>query len=175
VVKNKKAIFFDRDGTLIKSFVSKKKQPVAIKKLKDFKLIKNVKFVVNQLSKKYYIIVITNQPDVSRGRNSKENVIKINLKLQEVLKIDKIYTSYSDNDKNYLRKPNPGMIYLAKKNFKLNLQNSYVVGDRDKDIFAGKKAKCKTVLIKKIYNNKNLSKPDFKIKNFKELLRIIKS
>ena len=71
MVKINKAIFFDRDGTLIKTFVSKRNIPKAIKNLKDFKLLNNVKFVVNKLAKKYKIIVITNQPDVSRGKNSK--------------------------------------------------------------------------------------------------------
>ena len=173
-MKNKKAIFFDRDGTLIKTFVSKKNIPMAIKKCKDFKLIKNTKSVIQKLSKKYLIIVITNQPDVSRKKNSKKNVIKINSKLREVLKVNKIYTSYSDNDKNYMRKPNPGMIYLAKKKFGINIKKSFVVGDRHKDIMAGKKVKCKTVMLKKKYNNFKFSKPDFIIKDFKELLNIIK-
>ena len=174
MVKSNKAIFFDRDGTLIKTFVSKKNIPIAIKKFKDFKLIKNTKYVIQQLSKKYLIIVITNQPDVSRGKNSKKNVLKINFELSKILNIDKIYTSYSDNDKNFMRKPNPGMIYLAKKNFNINLNRSFVVGDSHKDIFAGKNAKCKTILLKKKYNNYNFSKPDFVIKDFIELLNIIK-
>jgi len=174
VVKIKKAIFFDRDGTLIKTFVSKNNNPVAIKILKDFRLIKNTKSVIKKLSNKYLIIVITNQPDVSRGKNKKKNVISINNKLKKVLKINKIYTCYSKDDKNYMRKPNPGMIYLAKKQFKLNLKKCFVVGDRDKDIKSGKKAGCKTVLLKKKYNNFNYSNPDFVIYNFKELLNIIK-
>ena len=115
MVKINKAIFFDRDGTLIKTFVSKRNIPKAIKNPKDFKLLNNVKFVVNKLAKKYKIIVITNQPDVSRGKNSKKNVEQINLKLSHILKIDKIYTCYSSNDKNYMRKPNPGMILDAQK------------------------------------------------------------
>ncbi len=174
MVKINKAIFFDRDGTLIKTFVSKRNIPKAIKNLKDFKLLNNVKFVVNKLAKKYKIIVITNQPDVSRGKNSKKNVEQINLKLSHILKIDKIYTCYSSNDKNYMRKPNPGMIFLAKKKFKLKLNKSFVVGDRDKDILTGKKADCKTILINKKYNNSQISNPNYTIKNFKELLKIIR-
>ena len=73
-----------------------------------------------------------------------------------------------------MRKPNPGMILAAKKKFKLKLKKSYVVGDRDKDIIAGKKAKCRTILINKKYNNPKISNPDNTIKNFKELLTIIK-
>ena len=71
--------------------------------------------MIEKLSKKYLIIVITNQPDVSRGKNTKNNVVKINSKLMDCLKIDNIYTSYSSDDKNYMRKPNPGMIKFKKK------------------------------------------------------------
>mgnify|MGYP001184255487 CR=1 FL=1 len=170
---HKRAIIFDRDGTLIKTFITKKNEPAAIKKLKDFKLLSNVKSVIKILSKKFLIIVFTNQPDVSRGKNTKANVKEINLKLAEVLKINKIYTCYSDNNQNYMRKPNPGMIYAAKKKFNLNLKESFVVGDRNKDILAGKKANCITILIKKKYNKKNSSNPDYIVSDFKELLKII--
>ena len=170
---HKRAIIFDRDGTLIKTFITKKNEPAAIKKLKDFKLLSNVKSVIKILSKKFLIIVFTNQPDVSRGKNTKANVKEINFKLAEVLKINKIYTCYSDNNQNYMRKPNPGMIYAAKKKFNLNLKESFVVGDRNKDILAGKKANCITILIKKKYNKKNSSNPDYIVSDFKELLKII--
>ena len=173
-MRKHKAIFFDRDGTLIKTFVSKNNTPIAIKKYKDFKLIKKTKSVIQKLSVKYLIIVITNQPDVSRGKNSMRNVIKINSELIKVLKINKVYTSYSDNDKNFMRKPNPGMIYLAKKQFNIDLKASFVVGDTHKDVLAGKKAKCKTILLKKKYNNFKFSQPDFAISDFDELLNIIK-
>ncbi len=73
-----------------------------------------------------------------------------------------------------MRKPNPGMIFLAKKKFKLKLNKSFVVGDRDKDILTGKKADCKTILINKKYNNSQISNPNYTIKNFKELLKIIR-
>ncbi len=174
MVKLKKALFFDRDGTLIKTFVSKENIPIAIRYIKDFRLLKNVKSVIEQLSKKFIIIVITNQPDVSRGKNSKKNVIKINLKLQKLLKISKIYTSYSKNNNNFLRKPNPGMIYLAKKEFNISLKQSFVIGDRNKDIIAGKRAGCKTVLLIKKYNNYKVSQSDYIIKDFKNLLKITK-
>ncbi len=90
------------------------------------------------------------------------------------MKIDDIFTSYSANDSNRMRKPNPGMIYFAKKKHKINLEKSFVVGDTYKDILAGQKAKCKTVLLKKKYNQIQKYKPDYVIKNLKDLLKIIK-
>ena len=105
MVAYKKAVFFDRDGTLIETFFSKKKKiPIAIKHIKDLKIVKGSKEVINKLSKKYLILIITNQPDVSRGKNTRQNVIKINLKLKNVLKIDDIFTSYSSDDRNFYEK-----------------------------------------------------------------------
>ena len=60
----------------MKRFFQKRKIPVAIRDIKDFKIIKGCKKVIEKLSKKYLIIVITNQPDVSRGKNTKNNVVK---------------------------------------------------------------------------------------------------
>ncbi len=174
MVNKKKAIFFDRDGTLIKTFVSKQNKPVAIKKVKDFRLLKNSKKIVKILSSKYKIFVVTNQPDVARRKNSKKNVININNKLKSILDIDDIYTSFSKNNKNYFRKPNPGMIFRAKKKYKINLNKSFFIGDTDKDIIAGKKGNCKTILLKKKYNKFHNSKPDFIVQNLKEILNIIK-
>lgn len=174
-MRYKKAVFFDRDGTLIKTFISKKNIPIAIRNHKDLKLLKNTKQVILKLSKKYLIIVITNQPDVSRGKNSRKNVIKINSELIKKLPITKVYTCFSDDDNNFMRKPNPGMIYSAKKKFNINLKKSFVVGDSHKDILAGKNAKCKTILLNKKYNNSKFSQPDFSIDKFNELLKIIKS
>tara|TARA_A100001011_G_scaffold396952_1_gene496486 strand:- start:740 stop:1267 length:528 start_codon:yes stop_codon:yes gene_type:complete len=174
VVNKNKAIFFDRDGTLIKTFISKKNKPIAIRKLKDFRLLRNTKKVIKILSTKYKIFVVTNQPDVARGKNLKKNVIDINNKLKSILDIDDVYTSFSENNKNYFRKPNPGMIFLAQKKYHINLNNSYFVGDTDKDIIAGKKGYCKTILLKKKYNKFHESKPDFLVKSFKEILNIIK-
>ena len=168
-----KAVFFDRDGTLIKTFV-KKNKPLAINNIKDLKLFNNAKFVIDRLSKNYKIFIITNQPDVARGLNSKKNVIEINSKLKKLLSLNKIYTSYSSNDENYFRKPNPGMILKAKKEFNLNLKKSYVIGDREKDIIAGAKAGCKTILIKKSYNNHKTIKCSHLINKLKDILRIIK-
>ena len=61
--------------------------------------------------------------------------------------------SYSDDDKDYFRKPNPGMIIRIKK-YKLDLKKCFMVGDRWRDIDAGHKANCKTILIE-IITKKN--------------------
>ena len=66
------------------------------------------------------------------------------------------------------------MLKEASKKYKINLKNSFVIGDRWKDIDAGKKANCKTTFIDKGYSEK-LRKPDYVIKNFYGINKIIKS
>ena len=73
-----------------------------------------------------------------------------------------------------MRKPNPGMIIQAQKKFNIDIKNSFFIGDRDKDIKCGKKVGCKTILLKKNYNNVEKIKPDFAVNNLKEVLKVIK-
>jgi len=174
VVKQKKAIFFDRDGTIIKSKIFKKK-PIAIKKLKECKIFPSARKLLSKLKKEYFIFLITNQPDVARKQNSKKNVTEINDHLKKKLPIKKIYTCYCDNDKCVFRKPNSGMIKHASKKYNLDLSKSYVIGDRWKDIEAGKKANCKTIFIDKKYNEKLRSKPDYFVSSLSEVGKIFKS
>ncbi len=119
-------------------------------------------------------MLFTNQPDVKRKKNSKINVENINSFLKKKLSLDYILVNYSDDEKNYFRKPNPGMLFYAKKKFDIDLKNSYVVGDRWRDIDAGHAANCKTIFIDKNYNEKLNSKPDFVVKNIKEIVKHIK-
>ena len=119
-------------------------------------------------------MLLTNQPDVKRKKNSKINVENINLYLKKKLFLDYILVDYSDDENSYFRKPNPGMIFFAKKKFDLDLEKSYVVGDRWRDIDAGFAANCKTIFIDKSYDEKLNHEPDFRVKNFKQILRYIK-
>ena len=173
-MRNKKALFFDRDGTIIKSKLSNNNKPIAIKELKECKIFPSVKKILNTLKKDYLIFLITNQPDVSRGKNTKKNVIEINKFLKKSLPIKKIYTCYCENNKCKFRKPNSGMLRDASNKYKINLNESFVVGDRWKDIEAGKNENCRTIFIDKSYNEKLKTRPDFSVRNFSELRKIFK-
>ena len=173
-MSDKKAIFFDRDGTIIKTKISKEKKPIAIKNLKECRIFPSVLKILNKLKKNYLIFIITNQPDVFRKKNTRKNVIEINKYLLKKLPINEIYTCYCDNDVCNFRKPNNGMLIKASKKYKINLSKSFVVGDRWKDIETGKMTKCKTIFIDKKYNEKTKSKPDHYIKNFYQLNKIFK-
>ena len=119
--------------------------------------------------------MITNQPDVSRGLNTKKNVNEINNFIKKKIGLDDIYVCFSKNDKNFRRKPNPGMLIDAKKKWNISYKKSYLVGDREKDIKAGNKLRIKTIFF---FNNNNKEKKqiksNFKITSLKQIYSIIK-
>ncbi len=174
MVKNRNAIFFDRDGTIIKTKISPKKKPLAIKSLKECKIFPSAKKILSKLKKNYLLFIITNQPDVARKQNLKKNVIEINNYLKKKLPIKKIYTCYCDNKNCKFRKPNIGMLKDASKKYNIELKDSFVIGDRWKDINTGKNAGCKTIFLDKNYNEKLRSKPDYLIQNLFQLKKIFK-
>ena len=90
MVKKRKAIFFDRDGTIIKTKISKDNKPIAIKNLNECKIFLSTKKILKKLKQNYLIFVITNQPDVARKKNLKKNVTEINRYLKNQLPIKKI-------------------------------------------------------------------------------------
>ena len=167
------AIFFDRDGVLIEAPLINKK-PTSVQSLKDVKLCKNILEICKYYKKNYYLIMVTNQPDYSRGVNSKKNIVNINNFLKKKLNLDMIYVCYSDNEKCIDRKPNPGMLLKAKKKYKINLKKSFMIGDRWRDVGAGNRAGCRTVFIDRNYSEKLIYKPNYSIRKLKDILLIIK-
>lgn len=168
-----KAIFFDRDGIMIKAPI-KNGYPKSIKTIHEIKIIPGIKKICISLKKKFKLIMITNQPDFERKENTKKNINCINNYLKSYLKLDSVYVCYSNNEKCKDRKPNPGMILKAKKKYNLNLKSCYVVGDRWRDIDAGNNAGCKTIFIDYKYKEKIKSKPNFttnKVSNIMQYIR----
>lgn len=167
------AIFFDRDGVLIDAPIINR-IPASVQTVEEVKLCKNILEVCNYYKSNYYLIMVTNQPDYSRGVNSKKNIININNFLKKKLNLDMIYVCYSDNDKNIDRKPNPGMLLKAKKKYKINLKKSFMIGDRWRDIGAGNRAGCKTIFVDRNYSEKLIYKPNYSIRKLKDIFLIIK-
>lgn len=171
-MKTDSAIFFDRDGVLIKAPIVNG-LPKSSQTIQEIILCEGIVDFCKFFKKRYKLIMITNQPDVERGINTKENILKINSFLKETLLLDDVYVCYSADDKCYDRKPNPGMLEKAAKKHIINSNKSYFIGDRWRDIQAGKKFGCKTIFIDREYDEILNVKPDFKVKNIKEIFDII--
>ncbi len=173
-MSNNKAFFFDRDGVLNKAII-KNGKPYPPKNLLELEIEKFSKEIIIFLKKlNYKIFVFTNQPDVSRKTIKKKDAVKINNFIKKKLQIDELFVCYCSVNSCFRRKPNPGMIYEAKKKWDINLKKSFVVGDRFKDIEAGANAGVMTIYINKSYKEKKPHNSNFVIKSLKEIKKIIK-
>lgn len=158
-INNKqKAIFLDRDGTINK-YVG------FLKDINDFELIEGVSQAIKLINdSEYLVIVITNQPVVARGEVSFEDLKMIHNKMETLLGndgayIDGLYVCPHHPDSGFpneikelkiecdCRKPKPGLLFKASKEYNIDLSSSWMIGDSENDILAGKNAGCKTVLI----------------------------
>lgn len=185
--KVKRAVFFDRDGIIVKPVNGE-----APTKVSDLELISETIPVIFRLQKMgYKIIVVSNQPDVALGvidEKTKRGLVKKFEKLlkEARVKVDTIYYCFHHTKgviKKYTRncschKPKPGMLLKAKRAFDLDMGISFIVGDRASDIVAGKKAGVRTILLdpknaQKDYLTLHNIKPDYTINSIKETLKII--
>lgn len=144
----KKAIFLDRDG-VINKLVTRNGKAQAPYCLDEFALYPGVEEACLKLkNSNYLMIIVTNQPDVARGWVKMESVEIINNRIRELLPIDDIKICFHVNsDKCECRKPMPGMLLVAAKEWGIDLAQSYMVGDRYGDVAAGLQAGCKTILV----------------------------
>lgn len=158
-----KFIFLDRDGviTIEREHLHKKSDVEIIPRSAEAIKILN--------DNNYRVIVITNQPVIARGLCTLQELAEINEHMSSLLakkgaKLDKIYFCphhpKAGNNPEYTkdcdcRKPKPGMILEAQKDFKIqDLSKFYMIGDKMSDIYAGKAAGCKTILVKTGYGGK---------------------
>jgi D-glycero-D-manno-heptose 1,7-bisphosphate phosphatase len=101
------------------------------------------------------LVVVSNQPDVARGKQTRGAVEAINLELCRRLPLDSVRVCYHDTgDRCACRKPAPGLLLAAAAELGLDLQRSFMVGDRPSDVEAGRRAGCRTVLVTDPRNGK---------------------
>src|SRR5690348_16261993 len=143
-----RAVFLDRDGVLIRNEV-RNGRPYAITDGDPVEIIDGVKEACVSLSALgFLLIMITNQPDVATGRTSQGFVENTNAYLVKELGLDDVQVCmHTDDAKCACRKPKAGMIFAAAAKFDIELARSIMVGDRWRDIEAGKRAGCRTILI----------------------------
>jgi D-glycero-D-manno-heptose 1,7-bisphosphate phosphatase len=96
----------------------------------------------------FVLVVVTNQPDVARGTQRQEVVEAINRAVAALVSVDDVRVCYHDDaDACACRKPAPGMILAAAEAWHIDLASSFMVGDRWRDVEAGQRAGCQTVLV----------------------------
>lgn len=157
-----RAVFLDRDGTINEDthYLSSPEQ---------IKILPNTIEGLKKLQTEFLLIIVSNQSGIGRGYFTENQLKKINNKLlndlkNEGVKITKIYYApYYEHSKipkyrtgEFLRKPNPGMLFLAQKEFNLDLSASWIIGDKESDILAGVNANLKGYIY--IKNSKSFEK-----------------
>jgi len=170
----RKAVFLDRDGVINQAII-KNGKPYPPSSISELKIITGVKEALEDLREAgFLLIVVTNQPDVARGATDKLLVETINNTLISQLPLDDVFVCYhDDNDKCDCRKPLPGLILQASSKYNIDLNNSFMIGDRWRDIDAGKNASCKTMWINAGYDERQPESPDFEVLSLKEAANII--
>ena len=167
----KKAVFFDRDGVLNKSF-KKRGKPFAPLKFKKFYIYKNLEKKIDKLREKNYLLyVVTNQPDFNK--KNKVELNKMHYKLMKKFKFNKIFCSFAKNDFSKNKKPNTGMVNHILLRKSLDLTKSFVIGDRWRDIDFAYNIKCKSIFIDRKYSEKLNNKPNYICKSTSQAINII--
>lgn len=172
---NNAAVFLDRDGVINEVVFHDGKKPSSPWKFEEFKLVRGIKKPLEKLSLKgYYLFIVSNQPDISRGHIEDGTTEMINETIYKRLQIDDIFVCpHDDHDQCICRKPKPGMLIELSHKWDVDLKNSFLIGDNWKDMGAGKAAGCVTILIDKLYNKEVIS--DFRVKNIEHAVNVINS
>ena len=170
----KRAVFLDRDGVLNRAVVRDGK-PYPPAGLEDFELLPGVEGAAAALrAAGYLLVVVTNQPDVATGKQRREVVEAMHERLRAGGLCDDIRACYhTDADGCDCRKPKPGMLLAAARELKIDLPRSHMVGDRWRDVAAGKAAGCTTYFIDYGYAESQAEHPDAVVSSLADAARKI--
>ena len=184
-MSSKRAVFLDRDGVINteKNFILHSE---------DLEFIEKSPEAIRKINNSCFLaIVVTNQSAVARNLLSFEELERIHNKLEDELNklgsyLDAIY--YCPHHPDYdiakgnpgfikdcdCRKPNPGMLYMAAEKYNIDLKQSYLIGDSERDIIAGRQAGCTTIGVR---TGKDISRsgvrPDYVFRNLLESVEFI--
>jgi len=169
---SRRAVFLDRDGVL-NALVWEDGVARSPSALATFEILPGVRDALRLLRAHGFLhIVVTNQPDVARGRVTREAVEAMHRHLLATLPLDAIYVCYHDDaDGCGCRKPRPGMLCDAASAYGVDLAKSFLVGDRWRDIDAGHAAGCTTFLVRQPYSGP--CRPAHEVRNLAEAARRI--
>jgi D-glycero-D-manno-heptose 1,7-bisphosphate phosphatase len=163
------AVFLDRDGVLNEApVVAGTPHPPA--RPSELRVIRSAADACRRLREAgYVLVVVTNQPDVARGTESLEGVQALNDAVAAEMPIDEfVICPHDDSDGCACRKPLPGMLLDAAGRLGLDLEHSFMVGDRWRDIEAGRRAGCTTAFVDRGYTERKPEDPDIVVNELVE-------
>jgi D-glycero-D-manno-heptose 1,7-bisphosphate phosphatase len=142
--------------------------------MREWAWVEGIHETMRELSARGYVLVVcTNQPDVTRGWQTREQVDAFHALIERELPVARIYACFHDNAAACdCRKPRPGMLLQAARELGIGLGSSWMVGDRSTDIEAGRAAGCRTVLLRNA-SAEDEAQAEHEICALRELLGII--
>ncbi|PYS49941.1 MAG: HAD family hydrolase [Acidobacteria bacterium] len=171
-----RAVFLDRDGVINRAIV-REGRPFPPASVEELEFLPRVGEAIERLKRAgFRLIVVTNQPDVAKGLQRREVVEAMHERIRRETLIDDIKVCYhSERDECACRKPKPGMLLEAAREESLDLSQSFMVGDRWRDVEAGRAAGCKTILISYEYDERQAERPDAIVNSLFEASELILS
>jgi D-glycero-D-manno-heptose 1,7-bisphosphate phosphatase len=155
-----RAVFLDRDGVLNHAIVRDGK-PYPPASLAELEIVDTAAADLTRLKDRgFLLLVATNQPDVSRGTATLETIHTFHEAMRQTLPVDEfLVCPHDDRDACGCRKPLPGLLLEAQARYGIDPSRSFMVGDRWRDIDAGRAAGCRTVLLDLNYRERGPSLP----------------
>jgi D-glycero-D-manno-heptose 1,7-bisphosphate phosphatase len=174
-LKKLSAVFFDRDGVLIQTPIIDG-SPVASNTLNEIEFVPGAIEICKWLfDRGVPCFLVTNQPDVSRGKVELSAVTTINQLVAESCFLTGVAMCVHDNeDSCECRKPKPGMLIELAQQHSLDLHGSIMVGDRWRDVNAGAAAGCRTIFIDYRYGERLKAEPTYKADSMADVGLILK-
>ena len=173
-----RAVFLDRDGVINRAII-RENLPYPPTRVSEFEILPGVREACERFRRAGYLLVVaTNQPDVGRGLVPREAVEAMHEQMNTLLPLDRIETCYHPGQGQSncdCRKPKPGMLLRAARELGIDLKNSWMVGDRWRDVDCGHAAGCRTVFIESHYAEPLKQKPDFVAQDLPSAAEIILS
>jgi len=165
----RRAVFLDRDGVLNKTYLRDGK-PYSPDTIEEIIIFPDAAEALKRLREHgFHLVMATNQPDVARGRLTREQVDAMNEYLASELPLDEIEVCpHGDADRCECRKPKPGLLLQAAKRDGIDLSQSFMVGDRYRDVEAGHSAGCRTILMGGGYGEAFKVQPDVIVRTLTE-------
>ena len=167
--KKNRAVFLDRDGVINRAIV-RDGRPYAPRSKSEVDFLPDAGMAIAALKGAgFKIIVVTNQPDVATGKTSKSFVEDLHSDMVARFDIDAIKVCYHvESDGCPCRKPLPGMLLAAAAEYRIDLAQSFMVGDRWRDIGAGNAAGCRSLFIDYQYSEALTDRPERSVQSLME-------
>ena len=174
-MSGRRAVFLDRDGVLVIPEM-RDGRSFAPRRFEDFRIYPEAKAALERLKAAgFLLVVVTNQPNVGKGQILLSTLDQMHDRLRHDLPVDWIEVCcHTQTEGCECRKPKPGRLLNAARQFKIDLERSIMVGDRASDIAAGRSASCETIFIDLDYvSDLKPESPDYIVRSIADATDII--